>query len=229
MTQLEQVPSLHPVFADASLSLDTINPNSHSPNSQPTTSANTDLVLRVAKHGTYLEVLASSHLLAGLPASELVGKTIQEVLPPDCARTQLHYIQQAFATKEMQTFEQQIACNGELRYEEVQVIAINDYEALLIVRDVSDHRRIYEHLNLQYAVTRTLTEFAASSVEGIIPQLSQLLQMICAGLHWQYGELWTLDDRQPVLHLAASWRAPTHELLALTQTAQRTQILQGEG
>ncbi len=66
----------------------------------------------------------------------------------------------------------------------------------------------------QLAVTRILVE--AETIEAAIPRL---LQIICKGLDWQFGEMWQVDETNEVLYCTHFWCEPS---LADTEFARST-------
>jgi PAS domain S-box-containing protein len=105
-----------------------------------------DLLLRVRSDGTYLDVLHTDQFQVINSNQLLIGTTIYDSLPPDCAEVRMHHIEQALQTRELQIYEQQIVIDGELRVEEVRVMASRDDEALIMVRDITDRKHTEELL-----------------------------------------------------------------------------------
>ena len=63
-------------------------------------------------------------------------------------------IERAIATKDLQIHEHQIIKQDRLTYEEIRVLAINEQEVLVIVRDISDRKQAEEQLQ---KITNRLT------------------------------------------------------------------------
>jgi signal transduction histidine kinase len=96
-----------------------------------------DLLLRVKPDGTCIEYIAST-----LPSDQSIPieTNISEVLPPDLLQQQLDSIAKAILTGELQVYEHEFIHGDRMVYEEIRIIAINNEEALLIVRDVSQRK-----------------------------------------------------------------------------------------
>ncbi len=94
-----------------------------------------DLLLRVRRDGFCLDYIMPSNTEANqfIPTS----KHLPEILPLDLLANQIQSIERAIDTKELQMFNHQRLTFGKLAYEEVRIAAINDNEALLIVRDIT--------------------------------------------------------------------------------------------
>jgi PAS domain S-box-containing protein len=76
-----------------------------------------------------------------------------------------------------------------------------------ITSDVTEHKQAEQHLVAQHAVTRVLAE--APTLDEATPKI---LQALCEGLGWDFGELWIPDWHQNVLHCIKTWRAPHLDL-----------------
>ncbi len=94
-----------------------------------------DLLLRVSRDGYCLD----SVIPTNAEATQFVpiAKHLSEVLSPDLLLKQLQSIERAIDTKEIQIYNHQLLKSGKLAHEEVRVVAINDNEALVIVRDIT--------------------------------------------------------------------------------------------
>lgn len=95
-----------------------------------------DLLLRVSHDGLCLDFMASS--IAKENQFVPIRQHLSEVLPPELLQRQLQAIAQAITTNQLQIYEHQLLKFGNLAYEEVRVAAINENEALVIVRDITD-------------------------------------------------------------------------------------------
>ena len=110
-----------------------------------------DLLLRLSPDGTclnYMEPRLEKEKF--LP----IVHHIAEVLPPEILQNTLQVIERAIATKELQIHEHQIIKQDRLTYEEIRVLAINEQEVLVIVRDISDRKQAEEQLQ---KITNRLT------------------------------------------------------------------------
>ena len=122
-----------------------------------------DLMFRIHRDGTYLDCKAEKDSDILLPAEELIGKTVYEVMPPDLAQQRMYYVQRALTTGEMQHFEYQMLLprrqpsrsplsirqaiaptEGLLRDYEARILLSGEDEVLAIVRDITDrkHREV---------------------------------------------------------------------------------------
>lgn len=100
-----------------------------------------DMLIRVAKDGRRLLILPGT-LTSYQPIDQLQGQLVQNTLPDDLARQRMQYVHQAIETEERQIYEYDIPINGVIRTEEARIVAINDNEALLIVRDITERHLV---------------------------------------------------------------------------------------
>jgi diguanylate cyclase (GGDEF)-like protein/PAS domain S-box-containing protein len=97
-----------------------------------------DLLLRLNRDGTCL-----NHIEPRVDNQDFLPITlhISEVLPPDLLEKQLQVIETAIATGELQVYEHQFLKNGLINYEEIRILALNEQEVLVIVRNISDRKQ----------------------------------------------------------------------------------------
>jgi PAS domain S-box-containing protein len=140
-----------------------------------------DLLLRLSPDGTCLD-----YIKPRVESDKFLPITnhISEVLPPEIVQSTLKVIEQAIATQELQIHEHQLVKHDRLTYEEIRVLAINDQEVLVIVRDISDRKTAEIALVESEAFNRQLiTEFpiglASCRMDGqlvyVNPHFAQIL------------------------------------------------------
>lgn len=122
-----------------------------------------DLMFRVNSQGLYLGFVTSSNFLDILPETENpVGKTMEEVgkqAPPEVLHNQMHHMALALATGNAQIYEQAIAIQGQIQYEEVRVVPVeNREEVLFMIRNVSDRKRAEAALAESEAQNRAILQ-----------------------------------------------------------------------
>ncbi|HLO46967.1 MAG TPA: adenylate/guanylate cyclase domain-containing protein [Kamptonema sp.] len=107
-----------------------------------------DLMIRLTKDGFYVDFLPPKdwESISKLDSNWL-GKHISEMLPPDIAELQIQYIERAIATGETQVYEHQFWRSGKLYEEEVRIVVSGINEILLIVRDITERKRLEKELS----------------------------------------------------------------------------------
>jgi PAS domain S-box-containing protein len=117
-----------------------------------------DLIFRFSRDGTYLDCQAEniSDLLA--PASELIGKKLQDIIPEPVAQLFLQQMEQALATGVTQTLEYELPIHGNRRYWESRIVVCGEDEVLATVRDITDRKRAEEERRLAEVQLRVAAE-----------------------------------------------------------------------
>ncbi len=100
-----------------------------------------DLMIRLRGDGTYLDVVGGEGVQSLNPKPFQRGANIYDVTPPDHAQERMGYVQRALQTREIQTYEYKVLIGDEWHWEDARIMAINDEEVLVIVRDISDRKQ----------------------------------------------------------------------------------------
>lgn len=101
-----------------------------------------DLMFRVARDGTYLDIHADDTSGLLLPPDELIGSNVREVLPPETADAVLACVQRALATGAMSSVEYRLEIDGVDRCFESRMVPSGAGEVVTIVRDFTEQRRV---------------------------------------------------------------------------------------
>ena len=103
-----------------------------------------DLIFRVARDGTNIEVVPSKYVPTIFPVEEMIGKSLFDILPANFAQERLRLIQQALQTGVVQTQEYQLPISDKIRFEEARIVACGDDEVIIIIRDITDRKQAEE-------------------------------------------------------------------------------------
>ena len=101
-----------------------------------------DLLFRVRKDGMILEFRAGQGNALLIPEANLVGKNVKHLLSTQLAGEAMRRISAALKTREVQTFACQYLLPDELRDFEARGMTCADDEVLVIIRDVTDRKRL---------------------------------------------------------------------------------------
>jgi signal transduction histidine kinase len=127
-----------------------------------------DLMFRVARDGTYLDVRA--HDSSGLvrPPEEMIGSNVRDVLPPDVAEAALACVVRALDTGAISSVEYELTIGGVARRFESRMVPSGEGEAVTIVREFTEQRRAEAEL-LRLADEQAALRRVATLVAGDAP------------------------------------------------------------
>lgn len=87
-----------------------------------------------------------------------------------------------------------------------------------------ERKRAEQRLNTQFAVTQALAE-AITPRDATVP----LLQAICKGIGWEFGEFWRVDTPANVLRWEGSWHAASRDASEFGALSQEMTFSPGDG
>ncbi len=117
-----------------------------------------DILFRINKKGEFLSVYAHFEENLILPKDQIVGKSIQEILPKEVYRESALALKKAFKEKEVITYEFSLQHLGSNKYYENRMIAISETEALSIIRDITIEKRASNKLQTTSSQLSTLVD-----------------------------------------------------------------------
>jgi PAS domain S-box-containing protein len=102
--------------------------------------ANPDVVFRIDRRGVFLDLVVPDDADFPFSYEQFVGKTATEIMGPEFAAAQQHYVEEALAKGQLQIWEHQIEKGpGRIRHLESRFVRSTDDEVMVIVRDVTEH------------------------------------------------------------------------------------------
>jgi PAS domain S-box-containing protein len=100
-----------------------------------------DFMFRMSADGVYQGFVTANREIDLLPkAFDPIGLRSADYLPAEIVTRQLHYIDQALRTGELQVYEQQVQIGERLQDEEVRVVKSGEDEVLFMIRDISEQQ-----------------------------------------------------------------------------------------
>ncbi len=120
-----------------------------------------DLMFRIARDGTYLEVQGDPSQLIE-PREQLIGQAVQDFLPPDISERFLELL--AKPGKDVQRMEYRLLIGGEPRDFEARLVPAGEDEMVVIVRDFTDRRRLEDELSVRLEAVQREQEFTRAVV-----------------------------------------------------------------
>jgi signal transduction histidine kinase len=103
-------------------------------------SAMTDLVIVLDTRGCYLKIPTQNSPLLYAPAETLIGKTVDEMLPPDLAKEVNQWIRQVLDSQRSLSVEYSLFVNGQETIFAANLSPISTEMLIMVTRDISDLR-----------------------------------------------------------------------------------------
>ncbi|MFN8458117.1 MAG: PAS domain S-box protein, partial [Anaerolineae bacterium] len=105
-----------------------------------------DMICRIDSHGRFLQIKVPLDFDSIYPVQELIGATIHTTYPPEQANLLVDLAQAAIASYETQHAEIYFENQEQPIYRDIRFAACGQDEALMIVRDITQRKRIEEVL-----------------------------------------------------------------------------------
>ncbi|MBF0277743.1 MAG: response regulator [SAR324 cluster bacterium] len=93
-----------------------------------------DLIFRINRNGVYTEIFPGKGLETLVPASEFLGKTLNETLPADVAQKAGRAMEKVFQTGDLQVFDFELFVGGKEHQYRARLIGIDDESIIAIVQ-----------------------------------------------------------------------------------------------
>lgn len=137
-----------------------------------------DLIVRMNRDGTYLDVIAGTEDILAAPADDLMGRTMEEVgIPGPLVEQTLAAIRRALDTGQIQTFEYALDVLMGRRDFEARVVPCAGDETLCIIRDITDRKRAEKE-----ALRANKLESIALLAAGLAHDFNNLLSVILGNI-----------------------------------------------
>lgn len=134
-----------------------------------------DLMFRIRRDGTYIDYHFPSTELTYIPGKELEGAHITDVLPNEVADALLEAISKALDTDEPGLLEYERPAVEGMNAYEARIVPSGVHEVLIIVRDVTDRRRMEAALRDAARVKQAFSSAVVNAQEAERKQLSREL------------------------------------------------------
>ncbi|MBW4550505.1 MAG: PAS domain S-box protein [Aphanocapsa sp. GSE-SYN-MK-11-07L] len=169
-----------------------------------------DWIFRITEAGTIVNCKASHLNLLPLTTDEFLGKTLDQVLPPDVAEPMIGCVVQALLTGEVQIFEYQLLLQGRPLDFEARIAVSAEWEVMAIIRDITERKRvetdIRKALEKEKELSELKTRFVAMASHEFRTPLATILSS--AQLLEHYGHKW--GDEKQLGHLHRIQAAVRH-------------------
>ncbi|MBP0016071.1 MAG: response regulator [Cyanobacteria bacterium SBLK] len=138
-----------------------------------------DLLLQMNQEGVCLNAIAPDNANILNMGANVIGSSLEALLPTELAGNYLHYLQRALESGDLQVFEFPLSQDGEEGYVEARIVVSGDNEVLAIVRDISDRKKAETALktakDAAEAANRAKSTFLASMSHELRTPLNAIL------------------------------------------------------
>ena len=105
-----------------------------------------DEVLVIDRHGVYLKIAPTNPELLVKPSEELLGKTLQDVFPPEQVETFLKTLQQVLDTKQTMQIEYDLTIGDRTVRFATSISPMTEDSTLWVAHDITERKRMEEEI-----------------------------------------------------------------------------------
>ncbi len=176
--------------------------------------ANPDVVFRIDRRGVFVDLVVPDDSTFPFTHDQFVGRTAAEIMGPEFAAAQQHYVEEALAKCELQIWEHQLEVAGRMLQLESRFVRSADDEVMVIVRDVTERVALQREVidveaRERSRIGRDIHDGLGQSLTAISLALKQLEQQL---------ERDGLEHRAAVGRISESVRACIGDTSRIAQT-----------
>ena len=184
-----------------------------------------DLMFVYSNQGVFLEAYTQNPEDLFTPIDQVIGKTLDQVLPPDQAAKSLDWIKKTLAKNQMQIWEYPLEIQGQTKHFESRVIPFGEHRVLAIIRNITERKASEMALkDAQTQLAQRVTELENRNREtAAMAEMINLLQISTGfdealGIIEQFcmrlfpemaGAFLDLDEAHTQLRLRRAWNHPS--------------------
>jgi two-component system sensor histidine kinase/response regulator len=116
-----------------------------------------DLLIQMRRDGTYVKVKSpTNHFPLIMNSQAMVGRTVDEILPPHLAKQRILVAQKALETGKIQTYEFPVIIQGQNCWQEARIVPLDRDEVLVMVRDLTARKQMEQALKQSEQTNRAM-------------------------------------------------------------------------
>jgi PAS domain S-box-containing protein len=191
--------------------------------------AMTDVILVLDADGRYLKIAPTNPALLYRPLSEMIGKTLREVFPPEQADTFTAHIHQALATQQPISFEYRLLINEQEVWFDATVSPMSEQSVIWVARDISQRKQaqqsLQKRLDFEQLITDISTEFINLGPTEIDAGIQHALEAIGRFARADRSTIFQFSEDQACMENTHEWCAPGIEPQSQRSRGQSTDVM----
>ncbi len=134
-----------------------------------------DLIFELSFDGIFLDFIPTQENKSTTRTEQLLGKRIEDIMPPELSSPALYSVQRALHTGELQSFEYQLSMDNEIHSFETRISPLPRGNVIAIIRDITARKQMereregliaeLEQKNAESETLRESTAIVASTLE----------------------------------------------------------------
>jgi|GEM_PF-1007069 len=135
-----------------------------------------DIVLVIDHNGVYRKIAPTNPALLYKPAEELLGKTLQDVFPPEQAESFLGVVQKVLDTRQTAQIEYKLTIGGRPLWFSAFITRLTEDATVWVARDITERKRAEDNLLQQLAFDELLTSISTGLASRSASEIDDQIQ-----------------------------------------------------
>ncbi len=159
-------------------------------------SSMTDVIIVYDRNGRYVRIAPTNPNRLYRPVDEMIGKTIQEILPPETHEPFLKAIQQALETEETVRIEYPLEVNERVFWFDASVSKLAEEQVFWVSRDITERKHAEEAIRRQNEYLATAAEIGRliTSTLDINLLFSRAVNLIRERFGFYHAAIFTIEE-----------------------------------
>ena len=167
-----------------------------------------DMIIELSKDGFVTSLIPPKGMEDPMPASQIVGKRIQDVLSDAAASQTLYALERSLTTNHINMFEFEEKMGKEVRAMEARIVPSSSDSAIMMIRDITQRKWVElerENLINELEKRNKETETLRASLASIVGTfeffeiMQRILDQIQLVVPYDSASIWRLEGRKQIL------------------------------